>query len=84
MRKENDQFVLNIGEITSDEREQLIVLCKWKIPNSPLNLEELIEAFNKNMNLFDPDGYDPSQKRKRSSNVCRKIPVREHYEYANR
>ena len=64
VQKENDHFILNIGEITSDERKQLLVLCDWKIPNSPLDLEELIKAFDANMNLFDPDGYDPSQRDK--------------------
>lgn len=75
VREENDQFVLNIDEITTDEIQQLIVLCKWKIPNLPLDLEELIVAFNKNMNLFDPDGFDSSQRNKDHQMFVTRFPM---------
>jgi hypothetical protein len=74
VRKENNQFVLNMNEIAADETKQLIALCNWKIPNSPLNLEELITAFNSNMQLFDPDGYDPSQRNKQHEMFVTQFP----------
>lgn len=75
VRKENDQFVMDISKITGEEKDQLIALCKWKIPNSPLNLEELIEAFDRNMNLFDPDGYDPSGRKQEHEMFVTRFPL---------
>ena len=64
-----------MNNITSDETEQLIRLCNWKIPNSPLNLEELIVAFNRNVQLFDPDGYDQSQRNKEHEIFVTRFPL---------
>ena len=62
MRKENDQFHLNSNELTSDQIDQLIALCNWKVPDSPLRVDQLIKAFDKNKSLFDPDGIDPNER----------------------
>jgi 5-methylcytosine-specific restriction endonuclease McrBC GTP-binding regulatory subunit McrB len=51
----NNEFILNSEELTEEQRQQLIALCNWKIYNMPLQPEELIEAFDKNRNLFDPN-----------------------------
>jgi len=50
--RHGDEFLLNVGDLTSDERQELILLCKWKIFNQPLPLEELIAAFDGNRKLF--------------------------------
>jgi hypothetical protein len=55
-RNLNNEFVLNIKEeLTSEELQQLIALCNWSIDTLELQMEELISAFDKNKNLFDPD-----------------------------
>jgi MoxR-like ATPase len=55
VRKHGNEFVLNSEELTAEQSHQLIALCNWKILTQPLQLEELIEAFDKNRNLFDPN-----------------------------
>ena len=53
VRKLGDDFILNSTELTQEQRQQLIALCNWRIDNMPLQLEELIYAFDKNKKLFD-------------------------------
>jgi FlaA1/EpsC-like NDP-sugar epimerase len=60
-RHNKDEYVLNIVHLTNEERQQLVALCNWRINNMPLQLEELIQAFDKNRNLF------------RSQTVCLQI-----------
>jgi CRISPR/Cas system CMR-associated protein Cmr5 small subunit len=55
VREYGNEFVLNVASLTREQVSQLIALCNWKILNLPLQLEELIEAFNNNKSLFDPD-----------------------------
>lgn len=55
VRNDGNEFVLNSEELTADQSHQIIDLCNWKILTQPLHLEELIEAFDKNRNLFDPN-----------------------------
>jgi MoxR-like ATPase len=55
VRKEGNEFILNSTELTNEQRQQLVALCNWRIDNMPLQLKELIEAFDKNKSLFDPD-----------------------------
>ena len=52
VRKENDEFILNVNELTSDERSQLIALCNLKIHNAPIPREDLINAFDKNREIL--------------------------------
>lgn len=52
IRRNSNTFKLNISSLTEDQRQALILLCNWKIYESPLELEELIAAYNKNNNLF--------------------------------
>jgi hypothetical protein len=51
VKREKNEFILNIIELTGEQRQQLIALCNWKINNMPLQIEELIQAFNKNRTL---------------------------------
>jgi hypothetical protein len=47
VKKESDsEFVLHATELTSEEREQLIALCNWRIYDLPLQIDELIRAFD--------------------------------------
>jgi hypothetical protein len=55
VRKYDNEFVLNIIELTPEQSNQLIALCDWKILTLPLQFEELIEAFDKNKSLFEPE-----------------------------
>jgi hypothetical protein len=75
VRKENDYFYLNSQELTSDQKNQLIALTNWKNYDSPLNLEELIIAFNKNVNLFNPDGYDAELIEKEHNMFVERFPI---------
>jgi hypothetical protein len=61
-KESTDVFVLNSEEITSEERQQLIALCNWSIDTLELQLEELISAFDKNKNLFDPNRVSKEEK----------------------
>jgi len=55
VKKYDSEFILNMTELTPEQSKQLIALCDWKILSLPLQLEELIEAFDKNKSLFDLD-----------------------------
>jgi hypothetical protein len=61
-REPNNIFILNSEELTLEERQQLIALCNWSIDSLELKLEELINAFDKNKNLFDPDRVSREEK----------------------
>jgi hypothetical protein len=54
-------IVLNSGELTKEQRQQLVALCNWRIDNMTLRLEELIEAFDKNRTLFNSNRYSAEE-----------------------
>jgi hypothetical protein len=47
-----DEFVLNVGDLSPEEKQELILLCEWKTYTQPLPFEEMIRAFDKNRKLF--------------------------------
>lgn len=53
----------------------MIVICNWKIPNLPLQLEELIVAFDKNKTLFNPDHISLEEREKVRSSFVHNFPV---------
>lgn len=61
-KESNNNFVLNSKVLTSEERQQLIALCNWSINTLELQTEELINAFDKNKGLFDPDRLTNEEK----------------------
>jgi MoxR-like ATPase len=73
--KENTDFILNINNITKDQRDQLIALCNWKILNIPINLEELIKVFDKNPELFGTDSFDQSRIEENYQKFINRFPM---------
>jgi hypothetical protein len=71
----NDEFILNSEELTEEQRQQLIALSNWKIYNMPLQPQELIEAFDKNRNLFDPNRTPSEELEKLRSAFVYDFPV---------
>lgn len=63
VKKDGNEFILNSIELNKEQRQQLFALCDWKIDNMPLQLEELIEAFDKNRTFFDLNKH-------RSERIC--------------
>ena len=68
VRREENYYNLNNSELTEEQRRQLIFLCNWKTENITMQLlEDLIEIFDENRLLFDPDR--PSLKHRMRSQV---------------
>jgi MoxR-like ATPase len=75
LKQSNGEFILNSVELSEDQRQQLIALCNWRIDDMPLQLEELIEAFDKNRTLFGPDKFSAEEPERIRSAFVSDFPI---------
>lgn len=66
VKRDGDKFVLNTEELTTEQLNQLSVLCNWKIENLPIQsqIQDLIRAFDENRTLFAPDRLTAQEREK--------------------
>jgi hypothetical protein len=74
-KQSNGEFILNSVHLSGDQRQQLIALCNWKIDDMPLQLEKLIEAFDKNRTLFDPDKFSLEESERIRTKFVSDFPI---------
>jgi hypothetical protein len=74
-KQHGTEYILNTEELTAEQSRQLVALCNWKILTQPLKFEELIEAFDKNKTLFDPDRITLEESEKARSSFVSDFPI---------